>query len=68
MGHRRCGAQGVDGHAKVTHEAAIGSVNKKLVETLISPGRDEAVDVRVQFIVIFHLPFDVMKSFFGHIH
>ncbi|MDF1556736.1 MAG: SufD family Fe-S cluster assembly protein [ANME-2 cluster archaeon] len=36
-------------HAKVTHEAAIGSVDKKQVETLISRGLDEseAVDVIV---------------------
>lgn len=38
-----------DEWAKVTHEVAIGSVDKKLVETLISCGFDgsEALDVIV---------------------
>ncbi|MCL7416093.1 MAG: SufD family Fe-S cluster assembly protein [ANME-2 cluster archaeon] len=40
----------VDRRAKVTHEAAIGSVDKKQVETLMSRGLDEseAVDVIVR--------------------
>lgn len=39
-----------DEWAKVTHEAAIGSVDKKQVETMISCGPDEfgAVDVIVR--------------------
>jgi len=40
----------VDRRAKVTHEAAIGSVDKKQLETLMSRGLDEseAVDVIVR--------------------
>ena len=44
------GVWGFDERAKVTHEAAIGSVDKKQVETLISRGLDEseAVDMIVR--------------------
>jgi uncharacterized protein len=40
----------VDDRAKLTHEAAIGSVDKKQVETLMARGltEDEAVDVVVR--------------------
>lgn len=40
----------IDDRAKLTHEAAIGSVNKKQVETLMARGlsEDEAVDVVVR--------------------
>jgi hypothetical protein len=40
----------LDERAKVTHEAAIGRVNKKQVETLMSRGVDEseAVDIIVR--------------------
>jgi Fe-S cluster assembly scaffold protein SufB len=40
----------VDERAKLTHEAAIGSVDKKQVETLMARGlsEDEAVDVVVK--------------------
>jgi uncharacterized protein len=39
-----------DDRAKLTHEAAIGSVDKKQVETLMARGltEDEAVDVVVR--------------------
>jgi len=39
-----------DETAKVTHEAAIGSIDKKQLETLMARGltEDEAVDVIVQ--------------------
>jgi hypothetical protein len=42
-----------DGRAKVTHEAAIGSIDKKQVETLMARGLDEseAVDVIVKGIL-----------------
>jgi len=42
-----------DGRAKVTHEAAIGSIDKKQVETLMARGLDEseAVDVIVRGIL-----------------
>ncbi len=42
-----------DGKAKVTHEAAIGSIDKKQVETLMARGldEDEAVDVIVRGIL-----------------
>jgi hypothetical protein len=42
-----------DGSAKVTHEAAIGSIDKKQVETLMARGLDEseAVDVIVKGIL-----------------
>jgi hypothetical protein len=40
----------VDDRAKLTHEAAIGSVDKKQIETLMARGltEDEAVDVAVK--------------------
>jgi Fe-S cluster assembly scaffold protein SufB len=40
----------VDDRAKLTHEAAIGSVDKKQIETLMARGlmEDEAVDVVVK--------------------
>ena len=40
----------VDDRSKLTHEAAIGSVDKKQVETLMARGlnEDEAVDVVVR--------------------
>jgi uncharacterized protein len=40
----------VDGRAKLTHEAAIGSVDKKQVETLLARGltEEEAVDAVVK--------------------
>lgn len=40
----------VDERAKLTHEAAIGSVDKKQIETLMARGlrEDEAVDVVVR--------------------
>jgi uncharacterized protein len=39
-----------DDQARVTHEAAIGTVNKKELETLMSRGldEDEAVDVIIR--------------------
>ena len=39
-----------DASARVTHEAAIGSVDRKQVETLMARGlsEDEAVDIVVQ--------------------
>ena len=42
-----------DGRAKVTHEAAIGSIDRKQVETLMARGLDEseAVDVIVRGIL-----------------
>jgi hypothetical protein len=42
-----------DGRAKITHEAAIGSIDKKQVETLMARGLDEseAVDVIVKGIL-----------------
>jgi hypothetical protein len=42
-----------DGKAKITHEAAIGSIDKKQVETLMARGLDEseAVDVIVKVIL-----------------
>jgi hypothetical protein len=42
-----------DGRAKVTHEAAIGSIDKKQVETLMARGLDEseAIDVIVKGIL-----------------
>ena len=40
----------IDDRAKLTHEAAIGSVDKKQVETLMARGltEDEAVDIVVK--------------------
>ncbi|MCK4475548.1 MAG: SufD family Fe-S cluster assembly protein [Methanophagales archaeon] len=42
-----------DEHAKVTHEAAIGSVDKKQMETLMARGltEEEAIDVIVRGIL-----------------
>jgi len=43
----------IDDRAKLTHEAAIGSVDKKQVETLMARGltEEEAVDVVVRGIL-----------------